>query len=252
MLPTERRKQIQKIISAEKNISIPELMERLQISRSTLYRDLQHLKKDSLISAEDAQTIPVPPNYEEQQEIVQTAVQMICEIDSIFLGEGLLCLLLAKKIREQNRLKNITVVTNNFNAALELVSHIAHVYLLGGNLLQNVKSYYTGGPRMENNLSTIFVSKAFASVDGVDIQSGYTMHELSQLGILTHLPDFSAQTIFLIPSDCFGFYSIHQLAPLNFADKIITDHNLPENLQKSFSSMSKPELILSSSPTCGS
>ena len=139
MLPTERRKQIQKIISAEKNISIPELMERLQISRSTLYRDLQHLKKDSLISAEDTQTIPVPPNYEEQQEIVQTAVQMICEIDSIFLGEGLLCLLLAKKIREQNRLKNITVVTNNFNAALELVSHIAHVYLLGGNLLQNVK-----------------------------------------------------------------------------------------------------------------
>lgn len=264
MLPAERRELIQKIIVSEKTITFQELLSKVDASHSTLYRDLLQFEKIGMVSIKNGlislthisktnylipneTAIPAPSNYAQQKSIADVAVKMISDMDSIFIGEGLLCLLLAKNIRKQDRLKNITVVTNNFSVALELENFIAHVYLLVGDLLQNTENLYTGGPRIESNLSTIFVSKAFACVDGIDFQSGYTMHELSQLSMLSHLPDFSAQTIFLIPSSQFGYNSIHQLAPVHFSDKIITDHLLDKKYRSAFSSLKKPELVIASS-----
>ena len=260
MIPEERKKSLENLLLKEKKISFQELQQTLRISRSTLYRDLEKLEKEGLISIHKgliscnllAQPGPTaasfPDDYRQQEEIAMTAVQMVSEMDSIFLGEGLLCLLMARYIREQKHLKNITVVTNNFNAAVSLRGQIGHVYLIGGDLLQNAENYYTGGPRLESNLSSIFVSKAFAAVDGIDQQSGYTMHELSQLSMLLHLPDFSAETIFLIPSARFGYNSVHQLAPITYPDKIITDGKVAEQYRKIFSRLQKPELVLAEQP----
>ncbi|MGN0132415.1 MAG: hypothetical protein ACI4AA_08240 [Lachnospiraceae bacterium] len=246
---------------AEKEITFQELLTKTNTSRSTLYRDLLQFQDEGIVFVKngiitfigqspdspfssDKITIPIPKDYAQQRSIATIAANMISEMDSIFIGEGLLCLLLAQKIHEQKHLKNVTVVTNNFSVALELSSFIGHLYLLGGDVLQNSDNIYTGGPRIESNLSTIFVSKAFASVDGIDFQSGYTMHELSQLSILSHLPDFSAQTIFLIPSCRFGYNSIHQLAPINFSDVVITDSLIDIKYQKAFLTVQKPKLII--------
>ena len=262
MIPEERKKSLENLLLKEKKISFQELQQTLRISRSTLYRDLEKLEKEGLISIhkgliscsilarhnQAATAASFPDDYRQQEEIAMTAVQMVSEMDSIFLGEGLLCLLMARYIREQKHLKNITVVTNNFNAAVSLRGQIGHVYLIGGDLLQNAENYYTGGPRLESNLSSIFVSKAFAAVDGIDQQSGYTMHELSQLSMLLHLPNFSAETIFLIPSARFGYNSVHQLAPITYPDKIITDDKVAEQYRKIFSRLQKPELVLAEQP----
>lgn len=261
MLPAERKNRILELLLTRKNTTFTELQTQLQVSRSTLYRDLATLEKEGCLTAKNNMVslcdpsqipsldpafhwLPVPPHMEALNSIAEEAVNMISEMDSIFLSEGLLCFLLAKKIRDQSRLKNITIVTNNFSAALELYPHIAHVYVLGGDLLQNPENLYTGGPRMESNLSTIFLSKSFAAVDGVDLHSGYTMHELSQLSILSHLPDFSAETIFLIPSHRFGYNSVHQLAPLSFSDRIITDWRLGEEEKKIYSALQKPKIVI--------
>lgn len=261
MLPAKRKELIQNILSERQNITTKELMSLLQTSRTTLYRDLLLLQEEGFLQVNNGtvslqfQSSPhsfcpnsthriIPSNLPQLRTIAATAASIIKVTDSIFIGEGMVCHLLACQIRELDYLKNITVVTNNFNVALELNGFIKHIYLIGGELHQNPNALYTGGPRLEENLRTIYVSKAFANVDGVDLKAGYTMQELSQLSILSHLSTFSAKSIFLIPSNRFGYCSIHHLGALDQADKIITDQQLSQKDRDTFLTLRHPELII--------
>ena len=261
MLPLERIEKLKALLYEEDGIPISRLAEGVGVSKSTVYRDLVRLRREGLVTMNEGRVDLVkstrsgPFRSEDPQWLAQrnipaldsiasAALSLIREVDSVFIGESLVCYLLAQKIRGQPRLRNLTVVTNNFSVAIHLSSSIKHLYLIGGELLQNVENLYTGGPKFASNLSTIFVSKAFTSVDGVDLQAGYTMQELSQLNILSHLPDFAAQSIFLASSQKFGYRSVHQLAPLDFGDVLITDSGLPPQQREVFSRLEKPRLIL--------
>lgn len=261
MLPAKRKELIQTILLERQNITTKELMTILQTSRTTLYRDLLLLQKENFLQVNNGtvslqfQSSPhsfcpdnlrraTPSNLPQLRAIATTAASIINATDSIFIVEGMVCHLLACQIRELDYLKNITVVTNNFNVALELNGFIKHIYLIGGELHQNPNSLYTGGPRLEENLRTIYVSKAFANVDGVDLKAGYTMQELSQLGILSHLSAFSAESVFLIPSNRFGYCSVHHLAALDQADRIITDNQLSQKNRDTFLALQRPELVI--------
>lgn len=265
MLAAKRKELIQTILSERQNITTKELLNLLPTSRTTLYRDLLALQKENLLQMHNGtvslkfQSSPhsfcpgslqqtSPSNLPQLHAIAATAASIISATDSIFIGEGVVCHLLACKIRELDYLKNITVVTNNFNVALELNGFIKHIYLIGGELHQNPNSLYTGGPRLEENLRTIYVSKAFANVDGVDVKAGYTMKELSQLSILSHLSSFSSESVFLIPSNRFGYCSVHHLGTLEQADKIITDNHLSEKNRSTFLTLHRPELVIACSP----
>ena len=261
MLPLERIEKIKAILHDEEETSISRLADSLGVSRSTAYRDLIQLRREGLITMNEGRVRLVKSarsgpfrsedplwlaqrNIPALDSIASAALSLIREVDSVFIGESLVCYLLAQKIRAQPRLKNLTVVTNNFNVAIELSSSIKHLYLIGGELLQNVENLYTGGPKFTSNLNSIFVNKAFTSVDGVDIQAGYTMQDLSQLNILSHLPDFAAQSIFLAVSQKFGYRSVHQLAALDFGDILITDSGLSAVHREVFSALEKPRLLL--------
>ncbi|MCI9195190.1 MAG: DeoR/GlpR transcriptional regulator [Angelakisella sp.] len=261
MLPLQRTEAIKSVLREEGQLPISRLAERLNVSKSTTYRDLLRLRREGLVTISEGMAALVKgahsnPFQQDQSQwlalqdmsaldsIASAALALIDEVDSIFIGESLVCYLLAQKIRAQPRFKNLTVVTNNFSVAIELSSAIKHLYIIGGELLQNAENLYTGGPKFASNLSTIFVNKAFSCVDGVDIQAGYTMQDLSQLNILSHLPDFSARSIFLVLSNKFGYRSVHQLASLDLGDTIITDGSLSPKNQEVFSQLEKPRLIL--------
>jgi len=261
MLPLQRTEKIKTVLRERGQVPISCLAELLEVSKSTAYRDLLRLRREGIVTVNDGMVGLVKSTHSDPYQkdrsqwlalqdmplldkIASSALSLIDEIDSIFIGESLVCYLLAQKIRAQPRFKNLTVVTNNFSVAIELSSAIKHLYIIGGELLQNVENLYTGGPKFASNLSTIFVNKAFSCVDGVDIRAGYTMQDLSQLNILSHLPDFSAQSIFLVPSNKFGYRSVHQLAALDFGDTIITDGGLSPQDREIFSKLEKPQLIL--------
>jgi len=70
------------------------------------------------------------------------------------------------------------------------------------------------------------------------------MQELSQLNILSQLPSFASNTVFLALSGRFGNRSIHQLAPLDFANVIITDSGIAPDLRQRYESLGRPQLIV--------
>lgn len=261
MLSVERHELIKNKLFLNNSVSFDELLEELNISKATLYRDITVLENKGLltlnhgiISSTFAQsqnpshfTHTRPRSREEMgnlRSIAAEAVGMISAYDSLFIGEGFLCYLLAQQIRKHPDPRHLTVVTNNLSAAVALYSHVGHLYVIGGELLYNSENLYTGGYRFARNLSTILVNKAFATVDGIDLQAGYTLKELSQLNIIQQFPTFANATIFLAPSCKFDNRSIHHLAPIDFADAIITDNQLPEDIRSQYESMEKPHLVV--------
>lgn len=260
MLPIERRKRIREVLLSQGSATFKELSEQLSVSLSTVYRDAQALETEGLLQVRHGsvnlspslfesghttqmQTMP-DVNLQALEQIATAALSHIEEIDSIFIGESLVCNLLAQKIAQQPRFKQITIVTNNFNVAITLSQQTNYIYLIGGELLQNAENLYTGGPKIVNNLNTIFVNKAFCSVDGIDTQAGYTMYELSQLNILSNLKTFASTAIFLAESTRFGYRSIHKLEDLDFADILITDGGITEAMLNEYGYFEKPKLMV--------
>lgn len=261
MLSIERQELIKNKLFLNNSIPLDDLLHELGISKATLYRDINALQKQGLLTLSHGvitstfsqkRNLPsVSPFHTRSRDeihvlnsIAAAAVELISAYDSIFIGEGILCFLLAQRIVKHPNLRHLIVVTNNFNVALVLFSHVRHLYLIGGELLYNSENLYTGGCRFAQNLSTILVNKAFASIDGIDLHAGYTLKELSQLNILQQFPTFVNSTIFLAPSSKFGNRSIHHLAPLDFAAAIITDDRIPADIHAQYATMENTQLIV--------
>lgn len=261
MLTAERHEWIRRKLAQGGSIPLEMLARELGISMATAYRDMAALEGQGALTLNrgvvrparapggrgGADAAPVahrPSELRQLGSIASAAVELITENDSLFIGEGLVCYLLAQKIRGQPRFTHLIVVTNSFGVAIALHGHVRHLYLIGGELLQNADNLYTGGSRLTSNLSTILVNKAFASVDGIDERAGYTMQELSQLNILSQLPSFASSTVFLALSDRFGNRSIHQLAPLDFANVIITDSAIAPDMRRQYEALKRPQLIV--------
>ena len=260
MLTAERHEWIRRKLNLDESIPLEDLARDLGISMATAYRDMAILEGQGILTLNrgvvrpvyapggqeyaNAPTSHTPLELRQLSSIASAAVDSITANDSLYIGEGLVCYLLALKIRQQSRFEHLIVVTNNFGVAVALHGHVRHLYLIGGELLRNTDNLYTGGSRLTSNLSTILVNTAFAGVDGIDEHAGYTMQELSQLNILSQLPSFASSTVFLALSGRFGNRSIHQLAPLDFASVIITDNAIAPDVREKYESLKRPQLIV--------
>lgn len=236
MFAEQRIEKIKSILLDKKSIDIGTLASLLNVSEVTVRRDINKLQQEGFLvrthggivlsnnKVDINESFHIPSsaisNFALKDRITDMAATLIEENDSIFLGEGTTCYLLAKKLKE---FSNITVVTNNLSASLLLAPYIKNIYLISGELIHNRGNLYTGGPKVASHLSTIFVNKAFISSNGFDVNIGFTIQELSQLNILSYLPNFAAKIICMIDSTKFGYLSVHKLAPPNFANIIITD-----------------------------
>lgn len=240
MFAEQRIEKIRSILLEKKSVQITELAVLLNVSEVTIRRDISKLEKENSvikthggIMLSESSEIQKDKsfhiknsdisNFVLKDRITDLASTLIEENDSIFLGEGTTCYMLSKKLKGFN---NITVVTNNLSASLQMAPYVKNIYLISGELNHNGANLYTGGPKVASHLSTIFVNKAFISSNGFDINVGFTIHELSQLNILSYLPNFASKTICMIDSSKFGFLSVHQLAPVEFVDTIITDKDI--------------------------
>ncbi len=247
MFYEERINKIKTLLLEKDAINISHLATLLNVSEVTIRRDINRLEEEGFLIKTQGGAVLAKANttnslnkevyiveetitnYEYKNRIAEMAAAIIEENDSVFLGEGTTCYLLSKKMKKFN---NITLVTNNLSACLELAPYIKNIYLIGGELIRNRGNLYTGGPKVASNLSTVFVNKAFVSSNGFDVNIGFTIQELSQLNILSYLPKFASRIISMIDYKKFGIFSVHQLAPADFADIIITNKEVDLQYQE--------------------
>lgn len=233
MLAEERLEKIKEILSLQKNIDIVSLTSMLNISDVTARKDLQKLQQKGFLvktrggavlaesrGKEIKQHLNIE-NFKQKEFVADLAFRTIDNGESIFLGSGATCYLLARKLKQ---LKDITVVTNNINALYELVPHVSNVFLVGGEIVyqqggimssswENVDEYFKG----------IFVNKAFTSGTGLDLIAGLTVNNVISSFIYKQIPKITRNWTLLIDDAKFNKIGLYQVATMDVVNCVVSN-----------------------------
>ncbi len=178
MLNLERHTKILELIGERGKVEVGELSRLFQISEVTIRTDLKNLHKRGLVrrahgGAVRVETVSVDASLQvkaalhadEKQRIGAAAAALIKDGDSVILDSGTTTQHIAKQIKDR---KDLTVITNGINVAMELLgAKDVRLVLLGGMVRQN--SYSAVGHFAEDMLRQLSADKLFLAVDAFDL-----------------------------------------------------------------------------------
>ncbi|MBS5937944.1 DeoR/GlpR family DNA-binding transcription regulator [Clostridium sp.] len=183
MVLIDRWIEISEYLKEKRYASVEELMEKFQLSRSTLRRTLIAMEEKNLLKrvrggaeiVDDVdKTLPIDfkrivnEKKEEKMKIAKRAAALIEDNDVIFIDSGSTCFYMIDYIEA----KNITVVTNGIIHIQQLMAKGLNTYILGG-YAKSEKNLIIGEDIL-NKISVMNFDKAFLGTMGIDARSGFT------------------------------------------------------------------------------
>lgn len=250
MLQEERLNAIREEVLRNKKVLVSDLVRQYGVSDVTIRKDLQILSEEGIIkkihggallneekksyfSSEEAQvleTSEVDKNGT-KRKVIELALSQIKNGDTIFLGSGLTCSLLAKELKN---FKNLTVVTNNLSAVMDLLHSNCKLYMVGGEVTTiDSKTYFSSVENASQYLKSIYVSKAFTSCSGFDLNAGITVNSIISTYIYKNLSDINRSWYIMLDEEKFDRMGIYKVAELDQINYVITN-NLPTKYKKYF------------------
>lgn len=241
MFVAQRLQKIREILLEQEIVDVSSLSEELNVSEVTIRRDFDKLEKENFIKKTYGgailnkdyviQSMPRTPvkseNTEEILLIAKIAKQMIVDNDVIYLAGGPISRTIAQTLSD----KNIMVVTNDIQVANELSVHQnVKTTVTGGELLNHTSLMI--GPRVNNVISEMFITKSFIEVKGIDLNFGYSMASYDEVVIARNLMSLSKEVIALAHFDNFDSISNMRLAPLDAFGKVITNKEISDDFKK--------------------
>ena len=183
MVLIDRWIEISEFVKEKKYASIDEIMEKFQLSRSTVRRTLIAMEEKKLLkrvrggaeAIEEVDAIlPMDfqevfnANKEDKIIIAKKAASLIQDNDVIFIDSGSTCFYMIDYIKA----KEITVVTNGIMHIQKLMAKGINTYILGG--YAKPEKNLIMGEDMVNKISVMNFDKAFLGTMGLDARSGFT------------------------------------------------------------------------------
>lgn len=221
-------------------VSVEDLSAYLRVSPSTVRRHLTQLQdKGLIIRTHGGATLPRPIRYDPQFEnrasrqaeakhlIALAARCLISPNQVIGISGGTTCTEFSRLIRGA---KNLTVVTNAINVAMELRgAENVRVLLTGGLLNQN--SYELIGNLVTESLRNVHLDIAFLGVSGIEIKFGYSMSDESEAVAGRAFMNSASRTIILADHTKIGKSTFARLCAINEVHLLITDNEVnPQQL----------------------
>ena len=183
MVLIDRWIEISEFVKEKKYASIDEIMEKFQLSRSTVRRTLIAMEEKKLLkrvrggaeAIEEVDAIlPMDfqevfnANKEDKIIIAKKEASLIQDNDVIFIDSGSTCFYMIDYIKA----KEITVVTNGIMHIQKLMAKGINTYILGG--YAKPEKNLIMGEDMVNKISVMNFDKAFLGTMGIDARSGFT------------------------------------------------------------------------------
>lgn len=230
-----KRKRIQ-IICDELNkngvISIDDLAKQLEISPSTIRRDIHELEENHMVRRIRGGAIPVAANTphelpfsmrtdifkEEKARIAEAAKQYIHENDTLIVGSGTTTLAFAKTLSD---ISPLYVATSDLMSALEL-STFPNVELtvLGGALRHfhhSITGYFA-----EQMLNQIHADTAFVGIDAIDFNLGLMNFSTEDVAVNKLILKAATQKVILCDHSKFDAIAFANVCSLDQIDVLIT------------------------------
>ncbi|HBE78459.1 MAG TPA: DeoR/GlpR transcriptional regulator [Firmicutes bacterium] len=244
MFAIERLNQIKQILYEQKHIDVTTLSELLSVSEVTIRRDLDKLEKEGFLTksyggavlnqenmADDIDIEDIEDKYlKDKKFIASIACQIINNDEAVFLGAGSTCMQIAKNLKNMKRL---TVVTNDIAIVSELMTHTGiKVIISGGEVFSPATT--VGGQMAEQFIKSLFINKAFISIQGVDMERGFTTYDMNEALLYKAVISISKETIIVADHSKFNKVTFSQIAQLNEVDKVISDKDVDDKYKKYF------------------
>ena len=231
-IPAKRRAWIQEYLSVHKIVRSIELSEQLGISEATVRRDLEWLETEGIIvrthgGAMLTKRMHIEPKYvhraqlyaEEKRKIGLTAAALVEDGDIIFVNSGTTT---TQVIRHLRRDADITVVTNNLSASLEISEPSFELLLVGGEF--QPRSNSVAGRFATDNIGQIYANKAFIGVDGLTLEQGCTVPSNAEAEVDRMMIERTRGPIIIVTYHSkWGLVSNFEIAKIEQIDKLVTD-----------------------------
>ncbi|GIP23453.1 DeoR/GlpR family DNA-binding transcription regulator [Paenibacillus sp. J22TS3] len=239
---TERQNQILKDLEQKGDMTLQEIVSTYGCSEATARRDLEELELSGLIvrtigggakylRPEQVREVPFREKqqalYHEKMAIARTAASLVHEGDVIGLTGGTTTYLIARELKHH---RNITVVTNAVNIAMELSDNEGIQVVLTGGVLRN-KSYELCGPLAEQTVKAVNIHTMFMGIDGFTGDGVSTYSEL-EANIARMLMQRADRTVAVFDHTKIGRSSLFNVAGLSELHGCITDGPMPASLAK--------------------
>lgn len=249
-----RRARMLEFIRLQGFVSIPELKDSLDVSESTIRRDLESLEESGearrthggvfytgTVSSIRQFQRPNPNDgaWDKKRAIALEAAKLVNDHDTVLLDGGSTTYELAKQLVG----RPLQIVTNSLPVAnLFSATDSVDLVVLGGAI--HNRTGVTHGPYTDQMLETINVQKAFLSVAGVNEKGFYNSNMLlvETERCMMHAAD---RTIIVADSTKFGRSSLARMCEWDQVDTLVVDHQLSNSWQDRIAT-TKTKLILAS------
>ncbi|MFF2912477.1 DeoR/GlpR family DNA-binding transcription regulator [Paenibacillus sp. NPDC057934] len=243
MNPIRRHEMIMEVLLNQKDVTVNELSDKLQVTGKTIREDLTRLEEQGLIVRVHGGAVlaqsdqfgilpsrePLDKYAEEKSEIAQRALAHIEEDDIIALDGGSTTLEIARRL--DNR--PLTVITNDVHIIGELAPK-EHIRLVvpGGYRVRNMLA----GPEAVAYVQKLNIQKAFLSATAVHLEHGLSIYTGDLIEFKQALVATARQVIAVVDHHKFGNTALRTFASLEEVDLILTDSGLPKESAQQFRS----------------
>ncbi len=221
MIPDIRRKKITELLKGRDVVFLPELIEQMGTSESTVRRDLKHMQMNGEVellrgggvqlaqrNVEMNIHLKMQMNEKEKLRIANLAASFIYPGDVLFMDPSSINFLLIDLLNDER----VTVVTNSVIHMGKLLEKEMPCIFLGGQAKKKTMSCV--GPLAEKMMSGLRFSKCFLGANGADVEKGITNHDPREQSIKQLAMSLSATTFFLIDSAKYGKTAMCRVAGL--------------------------------------
>ena len=238
MLIAERQSLIQELLAQRGMSDLDSLASELQVSQSTIRRDLEQLEHKGLVTRThggaiwigDREATTRPYAFDQRMDfqidakrkIARAARKLVRPGDTILLDGGTTTFYLAQELLGMP----LQLITNSLPIA-NLFLNDEHVELILTGGLMYPRYGVLLGPMAENALSTIHTKTLFMSVAGIHEGAMYNQNQL-----LVHaerkMMAQAQQIVLLADSGKFGQQALARLGELSELDVVVSDSALSE------------------------
>ena len=235
MAVESRRNRLLELVRVRGFAALPDLASELNVSESTIRRDLEHLEVDGAAKRTHGgvfYTGPKPKlqhfdkiqsrNFKKKQNIANFAAALIDDGDTVLLDGGSTTYELARLLVG----RALQVITNSLPVAnLFMGSETADLIMIGGYV--HAKSGVSLGPYANEMLNDLNCRHAFLSVAGIH-QEGLFNSNLLLVETERTMMNTADQVFILADSSKFGRKSLSKLCDLHEAQNIIVDAGIDQ------------------------
>lgn len=252
LIPAQRRERIQAYLAAKKIAATIDLCNLLDVSEATVRRDLEWLEDKGIIERTHGgaifnERINLEQEYkqralrqiEEKRKIGALAASLVEDGDILFVNSGTTTTQLIRQIRPD---LDVTIITNNLIAVLEIGEVDYEVLLLGGSF--QPKSNSVAGRFAVQNLSQVYANKAFIGVDGISIKHGCTVPSNAEAEVVHLMLERTQGPVYILADHSkWGMVSNFEVAPIHKINALITDSGLDSSALSALEARSVEVLV---------